>query len=532
MMFNLSLNQNNMSKYNKQLSSGGKRIFRPSDDPVGISRVLKYTSDIHVLNQFKSTIGAADGHNNVTESAVKSVKEILQTIRQHAVAAADHTKTPEDIKKYAIEIEQLKKELMILGNATNGSKYVFSGLETDKQLFVTAETPPEKYGTYNLLFTTEMLEKKPVMEYEVTVGEVMRVGVHPADLFGVVPEENPMTAVMPRGGAEAVPAKRAEVNMKADATKPYNGSTIKVALDGADFTVDTSELTHTHLNPMNKTRFLNALASAENAGGVRLGEVADVFYDEGDRLVIRHREAGAGKTIAITHNSPNITDVQNVPGVNAQSGVYDASALGGANLSDANIAAAQDKRSIVVYYKPTDKDTTTQAVIELDFAALNSVADLKNALQAQLNAKIPPAGTVSVTAADGQPLKFTVAKGEIRVDSIVATKSKMIDDIDNLVKALNTGDYEAVNQHIAIMDKQLDTSLAVLGEIGGKTNRLKYIEDRIAENTLTFSDLNDKLKYADFAELITLFKNMENVYRASLAIGSKVIQPSLVDFIR
>ncbi len=523
-LYNHSLNQNSMSRYQMQLGRGGQRIFRPSDDPVGISRVLKYTSDINVLSQFKSTVGAADGHNKVTESAVTSIKELLHTIRQHAVAAADHTKTPDDIKKYAIEIKQLKQELVILGNSSNAGKHIFSGLETDKKLF-------NADGTYALHMTTERVEKKPVVEYEVTEGEIMKTGVHPVDLFGLIKEDNPMTAVMPRGVIEAVPAKRSEVNMLADMTKGYDGRTIKITINANEFTVDTSKLEHSHLNPMSKKRFAEALATAEDATGRKLDDFADIFFDGGDRLVVRNKTAGAGGTVSINQNSPDITDIQTVAGIDGQPATYDGVAVGGGVVNDADIAAATGRRAVVFTYTAPGGESK-QAVIEIDYDTITDAAGLQAAIQAELNNAFPPAGTISVSASDGNPLSITISEGSLGVDSVVGTKSKIMNDIDNLVAALETGDYEVVNQHIDIMQGNLDNSLAVMGDIGGRTARLKYIEARIDENTLTFTDLMDKLKYADFAEMITLFKNLENVYRASLSVGSKIIQPSLVDFVR
>jgi flagellar hook-associated protein 3 FlgL len=45
-------------------------------------------------------------------------------------------------------------------------------------------------------------------------------------------------------------------------------------------------------------------------------------------------------------------------------------------------------------------------------------------------------------------------------------------------------------------------------------------------------ELLSKNEDADMAEVIMNLKMEENVYRASLAGGAKIIQPSLVDFLR
>jgi len=67
--------------------------------------------------------------------------------------------------------------------------------------------------------------------------------------------------------------------------------------------------------------------------------------------------------------------------------------------------------------------------------------------------------------------------------------------------------------------------------LGGKTNRIEFILSRVEENEITFTSLLSKVQDVDMAEAIMYFKNLENIYRASLSVGSKVIQPSLVDFI-
>lgn len=523
MLFNLNHNQNRMAKYQKQLSSGGRRIFRPSDDPVGISRVLKYTSDVNVLNQFKASVTAANGYNNVTESAVMNIKEILHTIREHAIAAGNEPKSPEDIKKYAVEIAQLKEELVILGNSTNGGNFIFSGLESDKKLF-------NKDGTFSLLMTSERLETKPVVEYEITVGEIMKVGVHPADLFGYIPNNNPMLSFMPRGEANATPATRAELSMLADATQPYNGRNITVRIDGTPFVVDTTKLTHDHVNPMDKKRFLAALGDAENPANEKLSAYADIFFDDNDRLIIRNKKAGAAHTVAITQDSTHITDIRSVNGTNSVPGEYVGTALGGLSVSD-DLVKVEDGVFGIVVNHINGNGEAKQVHLELDFSKINTAADLQTALQSGLNSGLG-AGVVNATVAHGQPIRFEVTEGQIKVDSVVATKSKMLNDVDKFIAALNAGDYDQVRKNIDIMSKQLDTTLAVLGDIGGRTNRLDYIKNRIDDNANIFSELMQNLKYEDYGKLITMFKDMENVYRASLSVGSRIIQPSLVDFIK
>jgi flagellar hook-associated protein 3 FlgL len=63
-------------------------------------------------------------------------------------------------------------------------------------------------------------------------------------------------------------------------------------------------------------------------------------------------------------------------------------------------------------------------------------------------------------------------------------------------------------------------------------NRLELVENRLAEQeivaTKTLSDNED----IDYAEAITKLITQESLHRAALSAGSRIIQPSLVDFLR
>ncbi len=541
MMFNINSNSRRMSKYFNRLSSGGQQMFRPSDDPVGVSRVLKYTSDIHVMAQFKKTVRAANAYNDVSESAVNSINEILKTIRDHCVAAADGTKTPDDIKKYGIEIQVLKEELVILGNTTNGGRYVFSGLETDQKLF-------HKDGSFAIDITTERADNRTVVEYEISEGEVLKAGTHPLDLFGMIENHNPITQFMPRGTAGSAKATNAKLTMDAAVGVPYNGAgeSITVTVDGDAYTVDTSSLHHNFTDPLTKERLVTAIENAESTGNRRLSEVANIYYDTDNKLVIEHKTSGTAHSISIAETTTGIDNI--VPasgtaqGTDAGIGEYDASALGAPVMTDAAIAQIKadvasgqitGQQAIVINYMPKEGKAQTEKIyIDFSDPAITDVASFQTALQTAVDQKIQPNGTIGVNVSDGNPLRFTVTNGSLKVDSIISNKCKLFDDIDNILSAINNGDQDAIGQYISVVEDNRENALSVLGHIGGKTVRLKYIEDRIDENATAITDVMSEIKYANMAELITKFKEMENIYRASLSVGSKIVQPSLVDFVR
>lgn len=98
--------------------------------------------------------------------------------------------------------------------------------------------------------------------------------------------------------------------------------------------------------------------------------------------------------------------------------------------------------------------------------------------------------------------------------------------------ALQSSDHDAISDLIAKIDTRMDKILLQRSDIGAKTNRIELAQDRLKDIGINLQTLQSKTEDADMAEVITNLKMEENVYQASLSAGSKIIQPSLVDFLR
>ncbi|TWT04474.1 flagellar hook-associated protein 3 [Planococcus sp. CPCC 101016] len=109
------------------------------------------------------------------------------------------------------------------------------------------------------------------------------------------------------------------------------------------------------------------------------------------------------------------------------------------------------------------------------------------------------------------------------------------DDETNLFQALN----EMVNSlkadekvDLGMIDGGIERLLTVSAENGGRQNRLEAVENRLLDSNLELKSMLSKLQDTDYAEAIIKLKSEESVYQASLAATSKIIQPSLMDFLR
>ncbi|MDR5708989.1 MAG: flagellar hook-associated protein FlgL [Armatimonadota bacterium] len=101
-----------------------------------------------------------------------------------------------------------------------------------------------------------------------------------------------------------------------------------------------------------------------------------------------------------------------------------------------------------------------------------------------------------------------------------------------LQEALEAGDHDAVRATFPDLDAALDRLLAALAELGARANRVEVVQSRLGELEVGLRELVSVREDVDIAEVVVRLQAEENVYRAALAAGARLIQPSLVDFLR
>lgn len=136
---NLESAQGKMDQLQNQLSSG-HRINRPSDDPVGIQNAMRLKSNISSVEQWKSNADEALSYMNTTDSTLGEMNSMLQRVKELAVQGANGTLATVDKVAIADEVDQISAHLKMLANTQVGSKYIFSGTATDKELITSDGT--------------------------------------------------------------------------------------------------------------------------------------------------------------------------------------------------------------------------------------------------------------------------------------------------------------------------------------------------------------------------------------------------------
>lgn len=82
------------------------------------------------------------------------------------------------------------------------------------------------------------------------------------------------------------------------------------------------------------------------------------------------------------------------------------------------------------------------------------------------------------------------------------------------------------------MDLALENLLKYRAELGSKSNRLDMVRARILQDRTSMEEILSKNEDVDIAESITRLRMLEVAHRAALGVTARVIQPTLLDFLR
>jgi flagellar hook-associated protein 3 FlgL len=136
LLTDLQLNNQRMATYQRQLASG-RRMDKPSDDPLATNTALRLRTELSGLAQDQRSISDARGWLDTTESSLGAITDVTQRARELVIQGANGTLSQADRNKIADEIDQLVATAKSAANASYGGRYVLSGTMTDTPPYLT-----------------------------------------------------------------------------------------------------------------------------------------------------------------------------------------------------------------------------------------------------------------------------------------------------------------------------------------------------------------------------------------------------------
>ena len=131
---NLNQQLRRISVLQEQLATG-RRVNRPSDDPIDASRAINLRTLIAKNEQFQSNINGVSPHLHETEAVLSNIVDIVLRAMELTTQGANETLGQEQLDAIALEIDQLLEAAVLASNHRTNGRSIFAGTQTLSDAF-------------------------------------------------------------------------------------------------------------------------------------------------------------------------------------------------------------------------------------------------------------------------------------------------------------------------------------------------------------------------------------------------------------
>ncbi|WDN90005.1 flagellar hook-associated protein 3 FlgL [Desulfosarcina sp. BuS5] len=233
---NLSRNSERLLKAQVKVATE-KRVNKPSDDPVGMGKVLDYRKRLASIDQYQGNIAKGKARIQMTETTLDMVSNLLTDAKNIAMDQSTGSVESSDRAIAAEQIASIREQVLQLANTRLGGEYIFAGHETSKPAFLGS-------GNYD----GDLGEKKIIIDENTEV----KINLTGEDIFPTTAGSNVFDVMKDLQDALEAPVYvqstvAAQANLLADARDQVNlgragsASTFK-RLEGCDGMLDSFKL--------------------------------------------------------------------------------------------------------------------------------------------------------------------------------------------------------------------------------------------------------------------------------------------------
>jgi len=137
-LYNLQKGRTLLNRLQEQIASGSV-INRPSDDPITTRQLLDMDSQLDKGEQYLSNITKGNLSLSMTDTALQGMADIIAQAKETVGTITSGSSDPTVRENAASQLEELKKQLVDLGNTQLGDQYLFAGFKNSTPPFSTAD---------------------------------------------------------------------------------------------------------------------------------------------------------------------------------------------------------------------------------------------------------------------------------------------------------------------------------------------------------------------------------------------------------
>ncbi|MFZ3387327.1 flagellar hook-associated protein FlgL [Buttiauxella gaviniae] len=134
-MRGITNSQSEWLRYGEQMSTG-KRVTKPSDDPIAASQAVVLSQAQAQNSQYALARTFATQKISLEENVLGQVTTAIQSAQERIVNAGNGTLSDDDRASLATDLEGIRNQILNLANSTDGNgRYIFAGYKTDSAPF-------------------------------------------------------------------------------------------------------------------------------------------------------------------------------------------------------------------------------------------------------------------------------------------------------------------------------------------------------------------------------------------------------------
>ncbi len=624
---NLSLSQSRFLQL-QIMASSGRRINRPSDDPIGITKDLGFRSELSDISQYRKNIDHAVSWLNFSDQALGNINELISSAKELNVQFANDTYDSNARIAGATQIQEIFDQIIGAVNTKFEGNYIFSGTRTNMSPLVMSamgavyrgdydrisiETASSSYLGINSLAADFLTDATRAMGDGTDLNPGLQPNLWLDYLHGGsgVDLGAGLLNIRTLNGEYIIDVSAAE-NVQ-DVLDTINGAGIpnfnaSISVSGNSFGFEDTSIHHmganTPLSILNGGLGVDqstGLIHFQTAGGVNVdvdisasATVGDVLNEinvqlaagginnvtasidiEKNIIVLTDGNAvplditvsegpGGGQTaedLGILGNFLTTLDgedldpmqiqiVENAPGENTAKNlgilgetryeVFDGEDLDPelayfTLLSSLNSGIGLPMGKFRIINGDYSKDIDLTALGNDPNATIIDVLDLINASGIDIEARVNDQHTgIQITSTvSGRTLGIIEADGGRTAKELgIFGSPDILGNLMILQKSLENDNVEEIGLCLETFDGALDQVLIERAEVGARTSRADTASFRQLSFELLVTEQLSNVEDADIARVITNLASAEAAYQAALASAARMIQPSLIQFLR
>jgi len=478
----------------KEITSG-KKIHKPSDDPSGMRDTLALRTSIQKIKQFDRNINNNQIFLSRGESALESIGVSLSRAKELSIVELGGMSTSETRRYAKTELENIISTVFQQANAKVKNMFLFSGTNVNATPFeVSASGAVYKGNSDNLLIK---IEENTNIKITIPGSEVLGTDLNP--------DINTSTRLSDLNGGAGITEGSFSVTDRAG-----NSKTI-----GVSSTMTIANLITTINNVSS-----NITASINSSGnGITITDSSSVIKNS-----LTVSEVDGGRTASslgiLGKKDGNIEGVDLNAALSTNTNISELN--GGQGLTLGDIKIINGAASGVV---SLNSATTIGGVIDLINAAASgtvtaSIDSAGNSLQVVSNNSSSIA-VVNNVGTDTTAEALGIGGGRNVINTLIKLKQAMEHD-----------DTFAILGSLANLDSGLESINESRAIYGAVTRRMNSTEQTHQQNIVNQNEQISSIEGADLVEAASEFAAMETALQASLSSTARIIQPSLLDFLR